>query len=509
MPNEEHIKWLREKPESWNKRVKAKIQAGENFIPDFSNINFPKLQSSSSISFKGKILRHGLFTNSNLSEADFIGADLADADFRGASGYKTIFHDACLETAKFSGAHFKEANFKNAVLEDTDLSSATFESVDFQGANFSYAKLCNSRLLNANVKCADLRTANLLDTVISRTQLLDAHLLSDSTLLDSQRGLQIEQKVSSINDIQEVCRSMLEHYQEISEQDGINKGRVLYFRGEYCNSWDLRPSVIRFRSHTNSVEGEMLDDLMTERPNDFVGVDSALSQWVLGQHYGLKTRLLDITQNPLVALFYACDDDNMKTNAVIEKKGSSCEESDGRIHIFAVPRRMIKSYDSDSITIIMNFAKLKRFEQDLLMGLEIDQNEVRIGDYANESRVYLDVLRKLYHLIRREKPNFHERIDIRDLFRVFVVRPQQLFDRIRAQSGAFLVSAYHEQFEQEKIIESQKFTSTYDHFVLTVPRKEKSKLREDLCRFNIKREILFPSLEECAKAIHKRYQDGS
>ena len=33
----------------------------------------------------------------------------------------------------------------------------------------------------------------------------------------------------------------------------------------------------------------------------------------------------------------------------------------------------------------------------------------------------------------------------------FVVEPQQFLERIRAQAGAFLVSAFHQRFEMEKI----------------------------------------------------------
>ena len=166
---------------------------------------------------------------------------------------------------------------------------------------------------------------------------------------------------------------------------------------------------------------------------------------------------------------------------------------DGRVHIFAVQQEMIKPFNSDTISTICNFAKLDPEEQVALVG-------AKWAGFAGPLD-YRRSLRRLYHFIRQEKPNFEERINPLDFFKVFVAEPQQRFARVRAQAGAFLISAFHERLEQTAVQDENSEIPIYDHYTLEVPRGKWQDILEELEMLNISRETLLPSLDESARAV--------
>ena len=459
MVDETHIAWLLEGVDAWNAR-----RDSLDFQPNFWSADiYRAFQESGKLNNNGEVPLYRY----NLDNAIFNGAILSKVDFM----------DAKLRGAKFTGASFSKTNFFQA-----DLTDAEFSVGSLGGANLSCTTLKRTGLVQTNLTGADL----------TWSQFWQARLYPESTLSSrSESEIHNDGKLNSISELIERCF-------EIRNQ---NKDFTLYFRGERDHTWDLQPSVMRpsgegeFKLRTN--ESEMLSELMSRRPEDFTGMSSALEQLVIAQHFGLKTRLLDVSMNPCVALFSACDDRDSAGKALDNSK-------DGRLHVFAVPRLLVKPFDSDTISIITNFAKLGRGFQSLLLGKTGSES---LNQDPNEPLRYLysEAMRRIYHFIRQEKPHFEDRIDPRDFFRVFVVEPKQSFERIRAQAGAFLISAFHERFEREEILRFNKEIPVYEHYTLTVPRTSKVEILQELRLLNFTRETLYPSLDEVANAVTQRF----
>ncbi len=483
MANPQHIAWLKEGVRSWNSRRQR-----EPFDPDLSSEDISRALGGHEREDIREISVH-------LSGINLSGANLTDSTLRDTDLTSARFFMANLTRAKFAGSNFTGAQFASgtalgAQFHSAKLVKTLFIALNLTAAQFNGAELRETRFLQCVLDQAHLYNEELssVDFILSRPW--SALLYGPSTDTEAAPNCFKKNEIGGISELLEKCREFRQaHGGEV----------VLYFRGESRPFPELRPSVTRSpemgEATLRSVEGEMLDDLMTRQPEAFSGLGSALAQWVVAQHHGLRTRLLDITRNPLVALYNACDDH---------------PGEDGRLHVFGVPRSLIKPFNSDTVSVLASFAKLRRAEQNILLGkVQTDAPEDIVPPNFTEFLLGSDPFMKakthLYTTIRQDKPYFEERIDIRDLYRVIVVEPQRSFERVRAQSGAFLLSAFHERYERTEVLRWNQHIPIYSHTLLDLPQGQKESVLGDLRLLNVTRETLWPSVDEAARAVTQQY----
>ncbi|MBN1458864.1 MAG: FRG domain-containing protein [Armatimonadetes bacterium] len=250
------------------------------------------------------------------------------------------------------------------------------------------------------------------------------------------------------------------------------EGTVLYYRGHSRrDEYELAPSLFRNTALTGS-EDQMFRELLISNPDDFADDRTTLDKLVRMQHHSLPTRLLDITSNPLIALYFAC---------------KSGEDVTGEVVVFGVRRSSIKYFDSDTASCIANLARLANADKEALeFDLEVDA--------FNQTQA----VRRLLQFIREEKPYFLDRVLPSDLQRIIVVRTKLSNTRILSQSGAFLL------FGQGATIDGGSDEDVQVEGI-SVNSSEKAKILRELDELHINESTVFPYIESSAKYIARKY----
>ena len=252
-----------------------------------------------------------------------------------------------------------------------------------------------------------------------------------------------------------------------------------FFRGHSDENFDLKPSI--YRNSNIDFEDIIFKELIIRTPQEFVSESSTFEKLVKMQHYGLPTRLLDVTTNPLVALYFACNEFK--------------NEKDGEVIVFKIPKKEIKYYDSDTVCILSNISKRpKSFRID---NLDLTDKT----NFNNEDEITL-----LLHEIKHEKPQFLPVILHEDLEKVLVVKAKYNNARIIKQSGAFLIFGINKLKSEPAIIPDHWILNALrTHRNFKILKESKSKIIGDLDALGINESFLFPELEKQAHYIKEKY----
>jgi hypothetical protein len=224
--------------------------------------------------------------------------------------------------------------------------------------------------------------------------------------------------------------------------------------------------------------------LISVQPHEFASDETMFDKLVRMQHFGLPTRLLDVSRNAMVALFFATDPG----------------PSDGLVTAFAIPPELEKYYDSDSVSCIANLANMTTEEKGKIFELKESLTE----ELSEKSTIELfnknGVVERLLQFIRAEKSYFQALMNPVDLFVPYYVHPKMSNRRILAQSGAFILFG----MDPPK---TMFFPYRIEQTSFIVPQEVKSSIREALDNIGINESTLFPEIDKAAALIKNSYCD--
>lgn len=257
------------------------------------------------------------------------------------------------------------------------------------------------------------------------------------------------------------------------QSKSLQPGEVFLFRGEAKDygSTKLTPQLFRKREWIDN-ENIMLNRYISKFPEVFPTGTSAFDVIIYADHYSLPTRVLDVSYSPLVALYMAC---------------SNHDQEDGVVYLFKVKKSEIKFWNSDTVALLSNIAKMESTFN---------------SDYISKSDIG-----RLLHYVRDERNDFYQMYSDKDiqnykteLAKIICVESKQINKRIINQQGLFFLFGID---GTKRDFERLKFGSDVVIYQIRIDKSTKNKIIKQLAQYGVDKMTMFPDMQNVCEALRE------
>lgn len=266
------------------------------------------------------------------------------------------------------------------------------------------------------------------------------------------------------------------------KDDLYGSNEELFFRGQKTDFWDVIPSI--FRGNFLSVEHTLMQVPLLKAPYEFISINNDFEIMTKYQHYGMCTRLLDLTTNPLVALYFACEEyGDVCYKGIEDEENTKTQEANGVIFF---NKKYSVSTNEINIKVISSLSQIDLSNDNTLESILRKLTERQAISKELEERW-------------KSKEHFEEFINI--IQNNYIVIPPYNNERLSRQCGMFLLAGcfnfvYTESIRESSIEKGYKdLRDEFDRKLFYIPGEKKKEILEELDTYNINEATLFPELE--------------
>lgn len=328
-----------------------------------------------------------------------------------------------------------------------------------------------------------------------------------------------------------------------------NPGGDLLYRGMADSQWWLLPSILRNSGKnrkTYALEHDLAVSFLSEMPDLFSNTNHNFEKLFKMQHFGIPTRLLDFTQNPLVALYFACAEHPSKQGRVVFTRSWLSHFDEPIVEcissLFLIPYLLnmpldgwleksnlsVSDYLFKVYTDLHDTSPL--FVKPIYLDRRMEAQKSVFLLFHNYIRDTAD--RKYYHYGGKGEKNLaHLSEDLEEIYKEQIQAPtlsfgsspcfvvdkmsfERLADFYRAKSNWEEGESFSQKFDRavasrfvlEDDIEPLELKDIWFNFAsILIPAKKKRKLLMELQYIGIDEAYIYPDVEHIAKRVKKHF----